>query len=219
MPTRTRTMPAREDSPKRLAILEAALTLFAESGVNGVAVPDIATRAEVGTGTIYRYFASKEALVNELFRQEKHRIDGYLTIPESRQQSARQIFEAFWQQMLTYARTYPRSFRFLELQDHRPYLDDQSRDLERNVLMMRVKAFRRLQQQGDFRADIRAEVIMAMVWGALVNLVKATQAGHIELSDADAAAARDACWQLCTTSNGRVRNEVDHSPDRNGNGR
>lgn len=197
MPAKTRTMPARKDSPKRLAILEAALILFAESGVNGVAVPDIAARADVGTGTIYRYFDNKETLVNELFRQEKHRIDEHLTVPESQQHSGRLAFDAFWQQMLTYARSYPRSFRFLELQDHRPYLDEESRALERKVLMQRVQSFRKLQQQNEFRSDVRAEVIMAMIWGAIVNLVKATQAGHIELTDADEQAARNACRQLC----------------------
>lgn len=197
MPAKTRTMPARKDSPKRLAILEAALILFAESGVNGVAVPDIAARADVGTGTIYRYFDNKETLVNELFRQEKHRIDEHLTVPESQQHSGRLAFDAFWQQMLTYARSYPRSFRFLELQDHRPYLDEESRALERKVLMQRVQSFRKLQQRNEFRSDVRAEVIMAMIWGAIVNLVKATQAGHIELTDADEQAARNACRQLC----------------------
>lgn len=184
-------------NPRRLAILEAALTLFAESGVNGVAVPDIASRAGVGTGTIYRYFLSKEALVNQLFRQEKQRIDDYLVPVRQLEGNAREIFDLFWQQMLTFARECPRSFRFLELQDHRPYLDEASRNLERQVLVRRVRAFRAFQEQGEFRRDLRAEIIMAMVWGALVNLVKATQAGYLELSDEDAGAAREACWQLC----------------------
>src|SRR6185503_418939 len=56
---------------KREAIMTAALELFVERGFFGTAVPEIADKAGVGAGTIYRYFESKEALVNELYRQEK----------------------------------------------------------------------------------------------------------------------------------------------------
>jgi AcrR family transcriptional regulator len=56
---------------KRDAILAAALELFAERGFHGTSVPEIAERARVGAGTIYRYFPSKEALVNALFRAQK----------------------------------------------------------------------------------------------------------------------------------------------------
>ncbi|MCW7461137.1 helix-turn-helix domain-containing protein [Leptospira limi] len=48
-------------------ILSAALELFTAKGFDGTAVPLIAERANVAAGTIYRYFASKEELVNSLF--------------------------------------------------------------------------------------------------------------------------------------------------------
>src|SRR5215468_3748459 len=66
-PVADRTRP----TDKRDAIMTAALELFVERGFHGTAVPEIAERADVGAGTIYRYFESKEALVNELYRREK----------------------------------------------------------------------------------------------------------------------------------------------------
>ena len=65
--------PATGKVDKREAILQAALELFVERGFYGTAVPEIADRASVGAGTIYRYFESKEALVNAIYRQEKLR--------------------------------------------------------------------------------------------------------------------------------------------------
>ena len=56
---------------KRDRILDAALSAFAERGFHGTPVPLIAERAQVGAGTIYRYFESKEALVNALYRRSK----------------------------------------------------------------------------------------------------------------------------------------------------
>lgn len=58
--------------------------------------------------------------------------------------------------------------------------------------------YRALQQRGIFRNDLRAEVLMTLVWGAFVHLVKAERDGHMQLSNADVEAARNACWALCT---------------------
>jgi len=59
-------------SDKRAALLDAALQVFSERGVDGVAVPEISRRASVATGTLPRYFPSKEALVNELYLHSVH---------------------------------------------------------------------------------------------------------------------------------------------------
>jgi len=47
---------------RELAILDAARQVFAERGYHGSAMRDIASRAGVATGTLYLYFANKEAL-------------------------------------------------------------------------------------------------------------------------------------------------------------
>lgn len=52
----------------------AALRLFAEKGYGGATVEDIATAGGVTVGTIYRYFADKEALLRSL-------VDWAVTVP------------------------------------------------------------------------------------------------------------------------------------------
>ena len=47
---------------KREQILEAVLGLFMEEGLKGMKVSAIARRADVGKGTVYEYFKSKEEL-------------------------------------------------------------------------------------------------------------------------------------------------------------
>ncbi|MBN1394660.1 MAG: TetR/AcrR family transcriptional regulator [Pirellulales bacterium] len=51
-----------EDPGKRQAILEQSIRCFAELGFRGTDVQQIADRAGVGKGTVYRYFHSKEDL-------------------------------------------------------------------------------------------------------------------------------------------------------------
>lgn len=186
---------------KREAILRAALQVFAERGVNGVAVPEISALAGVATGTIYRYFDSKEALVNELFREEKQALGRRLFSEVDRNADPHTLFCDFWNRLMLFIREAPDAYRFLELQDHQPYLDDASRDEERRILAPISKTVRLLQERGLYRSDLRAEVLMAMIWGVVVNLFKSDRTGHLQLSDADLLAARDACWALCQPPN------------------
>lgn len=49
-------------------ILDAALEVFSEKGFHSATVDEIADRAGLGKGTLYRYFANKETLFHELVR-------------------------------------------------------------------------------------------------------------------------------------------------------
>jgi AcrR family transcriptional regulator len=67
-------MPRTEEANQRIReeqrtrILEAALTVFARRGMEAT-IADVAAAADVSYGLVYRYFASKEALLVELVEQ------------------------------------------------------------------------------------------------------------------------------------------------------
>ncbi len=62
--------PLRADARRnRERILASARAVFAESG-SDAQVDDVAQRAGVGVGTVYRHFPTKEALMVELVRQK-----------------------------------------------------------------------------------------------------------------------------------------------------
>jgi len=62
--------PLRADARRnRERILAAAREVFAESGAEAQ-IDDVARRAGVGVGTVYRHFATKEQLLAELVRQK-----------------------------------------------------------------------------------------------------------------------------------------------------
>jgi AcrR family transcriptional regulator len=61
--------PLRRDAERnRQRILQAAGEVFAERGL-GVTMDDIAERADVGVGTVYRRFPEKEQLIEALFEE------------------------------------------------------------------------------------------------------------------------------------------------------
>jgi TetR/AcrR family transcriptional regulator len=59
----------QERARRRQDILAAARVVFAQDGFRRATVDAIAQRAEVGKGTVYLYFASKEAVLAELVLQ------------------------------------------------------------------------------------------------------------------------------------------------------
>jgi len=53
---------------KRSQILDAAMRVFAQKGVNGAKIADIAEAAGIGKGTVYEYFQSKDEIISASFR-------------------------------------------------------------------------------------------------------------------------------------------------------
>lgn len=188
----------------RRRILTAALTVFAERGFHGAAVPLVAERAEVGTGTLYRYFESKEQLVNEVFRDAKGRLKAAIFADMNLTQEPRALFLDLWGRLWSFARKEPLAFQFLEMQDHVPYLDAQSRDAERAVLApIWLLGTERLSQTRAGSPPM--EITIAMVWGALVGLLKAERLGYLALTPATLDAAGVACWALLSATPDRQK--------------
>lgn len=179
---------------KRGAVLDAALELFEERTFHGAAVPLVAERAGVGAGTIYRYFESKEVLVNELFRSWKAELAAVLA-PAAEAADAVEGFDLYWRALVDFTLAHPAAFAFLEMHRHQPYLDEASRAVTAD-LDVRIEAFiRRHQRQGALRPGDPAELV-ALVLGAFVGLVRAGRDGRIELSRRRLLAAGRRVWLL-----------------------
>jgi AcrR family transcriptional regulator len=66
---RVRAMNEAEKGERRRAILDAALALWTESSYDGLTMDGVADRTGLAKGTLYRYFATKEELLLELFEK------------------------------------------------------------------------------------------------------------------------------------------------------
>jgi AcrR family transcriptional regulator len=77
-PALARKRRAASAEERRAQILAAALDEFTARGFEGARLDDVAKRAGVAKGTIYLYFADKEALFQELVRSMVHPLLGML---------------------------------------------------------------------------------------------------------------------------------------------
>jgi AcrR family transcriptional regulator len=71
------TSPKRKElaAHRRRAILHAARTVFARQGYGDTVVEDIARQADIGKGTLYLYFPSKEHIYVAALLEDAHRLD------------------------------------------------------------------------------------------------------------------------------------------------
>ncbi|MCA9515194.1 MAG: TetR/AcrR family transcriptional regulator [Myxococcales bacterium] len=190
---------ARRERPRdtREAILEAALDLFVEGGYHGTSVPQIAERAGIAAGTIYRHFEGKEALVNTLYREQKRAmmeatLGGLAATPGA---PARVLFRRLWQELAGFARDRPRAFAFLELHHHASYLDAASQALEDQLTELGCALIAPLQAKEELK-PVPAKLLVSLVLGALTGMVRAAREGHLTLDDATIDAAERCCWEL-----------------------
>lgn len=99
-------MPRQGKNPgKESTILQAAAELFTEKDFHAVLMEDVAVRAGVGKGTLYRYFPAKEELYcSTIFSgwdKLREQLEGVLqevgSLAETLENLARQILVFFWQ--------------------------------------------------------------------------------------------------------------------------
>lgn len=201
MPTIEESKRKKRSSPdpkdKQTRLLEAALELFESRGFDGVAVPKVAKKAGVATGTIYRLFADKAALANALYRHWSWVFDGIVFGAAPKTKSPREAFSLTWQRMMLFARTYPRAMRFLLLHRHGPYLDEESKAMGDPFLTI----------AGTLAPHCVLErpLLATLLWGASAGLMKSAEDGSLKLDAPAAAAMEDALWRAIA---GRDRDAI-----------
>jgi AcrR family transcriptional regulator len=182
-PVATTSTVSESGSDKRDRILDAALVLFAERGFHGTPVPLVAEKAGVGAGTIYRYFASKEALVNALYQRWKLAFIDCVSVDFPIDKTTRAQWSHVFRRAVDFAQKNPQAFDFLELHHHAPYLDDESRALENRVMTLAQSILGAARIMKATRDEDPA-LLISLVWGGLIQLVRCARQGMLELNDA-----------------------------------
>lgn len=156
---------------KKDHIMQAALELFAERGYHGTPVSLIADRANVGSGTIYRYFKDKDDLVNTLYRHWKQKFFEETVEQVDLDQPLRSLFRDLCVKMVQFAEKYRSAFIFMEAHHHSPYLDEES-----VALSERLKGhFLAFLRQGQVQEMIKPgppEMLFSAIFGIFSETMK-----------------------------------------------
>ena len=182
---------------KRNEIVRAALELIAEQGFHGSPMAELARRAGVGAGTIYRYFENKDVLIAELYRELEDRIRPALMEGYREGQPVRERFLHLGSALLRYFIENPLDFRYLEQFHNSPY------GVERRRAKLfgeagKAEVCRELFTDGIAAGEIKElplAVLFALAFGPLLSVARDHILGFVELDDALIARTIEACWE------------------------
>lgn len=165
---------------KRDRIMQAALELFTERGFHGTPMPLVAERAAVAAGTIYRYFESKEALVNAIFQYWHARGEDYVFASRPVDLALREQFHVLFRRYVDFSLTHPVAMAFLNLHYHSPYLDDASRQCVERGRQHALEFFQAA-TAAQLTKPLPPELLFFVVDGVFMGLFRAHLAGLIKL--------------------------------------
>jgi AcrR family transcriptional regulator len=182
---------------KQAAIMQAALELFAENGFHRAPVSQLATKARVAVGSIYRYFKDKDELVHALYKE----VDGTLwrTVIEGVDptMSDRLQFIHLTTNLIHYLRDHPLEFKFLEQYFNSPYGVEKKREkfLDEDASGCR-NPLRRIFSGGNEGAvkDLPQPILHAMAFGPVTFVLRDAMAGLVTLDDMMIQDVAQACW-------------------------
>ncbi|TKB48666.1 TetR/AcrR family transcriptional regulator [Ferrimonas sediminicola] len=97
---------------KRQQILDTALVLFVQQGLEGAATAKIAREAGVATGTLFHHFSNKQALIAALYLEIKQELADRLPALRA-DQPTREMACRMWQAAMAWALDHPDKIRFL----------------------------------------------------------------------------------------------------------
>ena len=101
-------------SDKRTQIIEATIALFASNGFWNTPTSQITKHANVSTGTLFNYFASKEILIADVYLQLKKEQAAYIAAGYPHQGSVKERAEHIWFRYINWGVRYNTRYRLLQ---------------------------------------------------------------------------------------------------------
>jgi AcrR family transcriptional regulator len=153
----------RKKAAIRSRIIAEAIELFSRNGIEKVTVEQIAEAADIGKGTVYNYFETKEDIVVAFMADLELRVQARLHRLAARTGPLEAILAEFVRLQLRRKQRYHKFVRvflgqmFLHTDSFAPYMAE----MQKAINPPMEKLFRALQQRGALRTDVNlTEIIL-----------------------------------------------------------
>src|SRR6059036_1092783 len=182
----------------RERLVRAALELFTAQGYHETTTPQIAKKAGVAEGTIYRHFTSKQHCLNELYHAAARWAGQLVKDTDALKVGPREKLAELARGLVTGAAQEAALARLFFIQRHGELLDEESRKTARDFRL----GLESLVAQGKADGSVKAGAaeVWAAVWLSVVTLV-IDRVSSREWPEAHAgvALALDAAWDAIKT--------------------
>jgi TetR/AcrR family fatty acid metabolism transcriptional regulator len=153
-------------------ILNAAADVFAERGFDSSSISDVATRAEVSEGLIYKYFRNKRDLLAQVLSAFNARTMDAMEREVARRSTFREKLECVIQQRLDNIAKYP-GLTKLYISQVRAASDEPGLDI--NSLTARATQLWKTMvsealASGELRVDLQSGLVRDAIWGSIEHI-------------------------------------------------
>jgi AcrR family transcriptional regulator len=151
----------RSDARRNYArLVAAAREIFASEGIE-VSVREIAQRAEVGMGTLYRHFPSRDDLVDAVLEEA---FEEFVSIAETAlaEPDGWTGFRRFLEEALL---LHARNRGLKEVLERRLVGKERAEAMRRRIEPLVARLVTRAQEQGRLRPDFKPEDVALLFWG------------------------------------------------------
>jgi AcrR family transcriptional regulator len=192
-------------SDKRQAIMEATLELVSKHGFEGTSTALIAKEANVGMGTLYRYFETKEDLFKEMFIQQREQMLAIiLTGIAGAETTIYAQFAAIVRALVHYYIQHRVEFEFLQRYSDSSYMKESY--LDESAIILAPIAHILSSGGEDFRfKPFPTHVIFAMVYGPMISIIQLVHQEKVQMTDEMLDSITRSLWSSITE--GRIKNE------------
>lgn len=178
---------------KRERILAAAARLIVRNGLQ-CSMAAIAEEASVATGSLYNYFASKEALVLGVYTRVSSEMTERVTSEPSPSGDSGDRVRHYIDRYIDFIWEDPDRARLFDYLDNNPLISfDDARDVFGPFVAHGIAMIEAAQQAGVVRTG-SATMIMSFLRGSIRNTLKRRRLTETTLSQADRQLVADMCW-------------------------
>ncbi len=183
----------KQQTDKRTAIMQAAMELIAEQGLHGTPTSQIAQKAGIGVGTIYRYFKDKDELIGAIHEQVHGQFVETFIENYAPQQPVRENYLRIFTALIRLFIANPFEIKFIEQFYNSPYGVAKKRAQEVECEKPLFAFFNQGKDQQVIK-DLPFEILLGLSLGPLIFLARDHLNGFVDLNDQTIAALVGANW-------------------------
>lgn len=184
-------------SSKREQILAATLDVIHESGLQSCTMAQIIKRANVGSGTLYNYFESKEVLVHTLYTEQKERLNQRCMVNFPTQAIPKERFKHIWNHFIDFAVKNPKEFYFIDAYNHSSYVNFKAQvENSEGPLKMLLELAEEVKRENRSFDMLETPHILILIYGAITSAIKSHILGEFLLNEKLIETTIEYVWEM-----------------------
>ena len=153
----------RNSEDKQQRLLNAALELFVEQGLEGASTANIAKRAGVANGTLFHHFSNKKMLITQLYLKVKQDVADAMTARRIVDSGYREVLFQQWLGFMRWCVDHPNQLRFILQYSHSADIAKETRQQALFGIFSFVVEYLHYGQKKGFIIHIEDALLMDMV--------------------------------------------------------